>query len=94
MAAIRSVVRLFALALFVAFSSAAAADELDDIMKAGVIKIAVPQDFPPFGSVGKDLAPEGYDVDVARLVAKELGVKIEIVPVTTAFRTCRQKKRI
>ena len=79
-------VRIFSLAALVAVSSVAAADELDDIMKSGTIKIAVPQDFPPFGSVGKDLQPEGYDVDVARLLAKELGVKIEIVPVTSANR--------
>jgi hypothetical protein len=31
------------------------ADALDDIVKAGVLKVAVPQDFPPFGSVGTDL---------------------------------------
>ena len=79
-------VHLLLLAALVAVSSVAIADELDEIMKAGTNKIAVPQDFPPFGSVGKDLQPEGYDVDVARLLAKELGVKLEIVPVTSANR--------
>ena len=38
----------------VAGSSSAIADELEDILQAGSIKIAVPQDFPPFGSAGKD----------------------------------------
>ncbi|MDI4666804.1 transporter substrate-binding domain-containing protein [Xanthobacter autotrophicus] len=66
--------------------TAARADALDDIMKAGVIKIAVPQDFPPFGSVGTDLKPVGYDIDVANLIAKGLGVKAELVPVTSANR--------
>jgi len=61
-------------------------NSLDDIIKAGVLKIAVPQDFPPFGSVGADLKPEGYDVDVATLLAKDLGVKLELVPVTSANR--------
>ncbi len=61
-------------------------NSLDDILKAGVIKIAVPQDFPPFGSVGADLKPEGYDVDVANQLAKDLGVKIELIPVTSANR--------
>ncbi len=86
---VKRLLRHFSCATFaalIALASPAFADELDDIMKAGVIKIAVPQDFPPFGSVGKDLQPEGYDVDVARLLAKELGVKIEIVPVTSANR--------
>lgn len=47
---------------------------------------AVPQDFPPFGSTGKDGKLEGYDVDVARLVAKELGVKLELIPVSSINR--------
>jgi polar amino acid transport system substrate-binding protein len=64
----------------------ASADALDDIMKARVLKVAVPQDFPPFGSVGRDLQPIGYDVEVARLIAKEMKVKIELVPVTSANR--------
>ncbi|MDQ2186273.1 transporter substrate-binding domain-containing protein [Alcaligenaceae bacterium A4P071] len=62
------------------------ADALDDIMKAGVLKVAVPQDFPPFGSVGTDLKPRGYDIDTAELIAKKLGVKVELVPVTSANR--------
>ncbi|MFG1373197.1 transporter substrate-binding domain-containing protein [Xanthobacter oligotrophicus] len=70
----------------VVLSTAARADTLDDIMKAGVIRIAVPQDFPPFGSVGVDLKPLGYDIDVANLIAAKLGVKAELVPVTSANR--------
>ncbi|MFG1378554.1 transporter substrate-binding domain-containing protein [Xanthobacter autotrophicus] len=70
----------------VAVSTAARADTLDDIMKAGVIRIAVPQDFPPFGSVGIDLKPLGYDIDMANLIAARLGVKAELVPVTSANR--------
>jgi polar amino acid transport system substrate-binding protein len=62
------------------------ADSLDDIMKAGVLKVAVPQDFPPFGSVASDLKPIGYDIDVANLIGKKLGVKVELVPVTSANR--------
>ncbi|OYX14582.1 MAG: amino acid ABC transporter substrate-binding protein [Rhizobiales bacterium 32-66-8] len=62
------------------------ADALDDIMKAGVLKVAVPQDFPPFGSVGPDLKPVGYDIDVANLIGAKMGVKVELVPVTSANR--------
>lgn len=75
-----------ALALPAALPTAARAEALDDILKAGVIKVAVPQDFPPFGSVGPDLKPVGYDIDVANLIAKGLGVKAELVPVTSANR--------
>ena len=67
-------------------SNAVRADALADIMKAGVIKVAVPQDFAPFGSAGTDLKPQGYDIDMANLIAKELGVKAEIIAVTSANR--------
>ena len=53
------------------------ADALDYVMTAKVIKVAVPQDFAPFGSVGLDLKPQGYDIDMANLIAKALGVKVE-----------------
>src|SRR5690606_16402481 len=52
----------------------------------GVLKVAVPQDFPPFGSVGKDMKPQGYDIDVAQLIGIKMGVKVELVPVTSANR--------
>lgn len=52
--------------------SAAQADQLQDIEKRGVIRIAVPQDFPPFGSVGTDLQLQGYDIDMARYLAKSM----------------------
>lgn len=62
------------------------ADQLNDVLKAGTIKIGVPENFPPFGSVGKDFKHEGYDVDVAMLIAEDLGVKPEIVPITSKQR--------
>ncbi len=64
----------------------AQADALDDIMKTKVLRVAVPQDFPPFGSVGTDMQPRGYDIDAAALIAKEMGVKLELVPVSSANR--------
>jgi polar amino acid transport system substrate-binding protein len=67
-------------------ASHASADALDDIIKAKVIKVAVPQDFAPFGSAGPDLKPVGYDIDMANLIGKELGVKTEIIAVTSANR--------
>ncbi len=64
----------------------ARADVLANIQKTGVVRIAIPQDFPPFGSLGTDLKLQGYDIDMAHLVAKELGVKLELVPVTSTNR--------
>ncbi|WP_343620940.1 transporter substrate-binding domain-containing protein [Ralstonia sp.] len=62
------------------------ADALANIQKAGVIRVAIPNDFPPFGSLGPDLKLQGYDIDMAGLIAKELGVKAELVPVTSTNR--------
>ncbi len=59
---------------------------LDTVMKNKLIKIAVPTDFPPYGFVGIDLKPQGLDVDTANLIAAKLGVKVELVPVTSANR--------
>jgi polar amino acid transport system substrate-binding protein len=76
---------LLAVAVF-AFAAPAQADELASIMAAKVIKVAVPQDFAPFGSAGLDLKPQGYDIDMANLIAKALGVRAELIPVTSANR--------
>ncbi|WP_454725728.1 MULTISPECIES: transporter substrate-binding domain-containing protein [Cupriavidus] len=64
----------------------ARAEALDDVVKAGVLKVAVPQDFPPFGSVSADMKPQGLDIDVAALIARKMGVKLELVPVTSTNR--------
>lgn len=73
------------LAMF-GFAAPAHADALADIMESGTLKVAVPQDFPPFGSVGLDLESVGYDIDMAKLIADKLGVSVELVPVTSANR--------
>lgn len=71
----------------VAFAALPAhADVLDSVKKSGVLRVAVPQDFPPFGTVGPDLKPRGYDIDTAVLIAKEMGVKLELIPVTSTNR--------
>ena len=83
---------MFAFAIAIAASTAmmstgpARAEALDDIAAAKVVKIAVPQDFAPFGSAGTDLKPQGYDIDMANLIGRELGAKVEIIPVTSANR--------
>lgn len=74
------------IAAAIGLSPAANADALDDITARGTVRVGVPQDFPPFGSVGTDMAPMGYDIDVANLIAEKLGVKTELVPVTSANR--------
>lgn len=64
----------------------AKAERLASIKQAGIIKIAIPADFPPFGSTGPDMKPQGYDIDTAELIGRELKVKVELVPVSSANR--------
>ncbi|MBE9181425.1 transporter substrate-binding domain-containing protein [Oculatella sp. LEGE 06141] len=67
-------------------SASQAGSTLDQIISTGKVRIAVPQDSPPFGSMGTDMQPQGYDVDVAKLVAESLEVELELVPVTSTNR--------
>ncbi|MEM1288926.1 MAG: transporter substrate-binding domain-containing protein [Pseudomonadota bacterium] len=69
---------------FVAVGPAAA--DLAEILEEGTIQIAIPESFPPFGSLGPEGDYVGYDVDVATLIAEDLGVELELVPVTSQQR--------
>ncbi|ATZ10771.1 transporter substrate-binding domain-containing protein [Erwinia amylovora] len=77
---------LLAAALLFSQISVVQADQLQDVEKRGVLRVAVPQDFPPFGSVGTDLQPQGYDIDMATYLAKQMKLKLQLVPVTSANR--------
>lgn len=82
----RSGLRVAGALALLGLASGASADQLADIRKAGVLRVGVPQDFAPFGSVGPDLKPRGYDIDVATILAKGLNVSLELVPVASANR--------
>ena len=90
--AVRSSVRalprrlLLAAGLGLLALGAQAQTALDNITKAKTIKIAIPTDYPPYGFVGPDMKPQGLDVAMAELIAAKLGVKVELVPVTSANR--------
>ena len=74
------------MATLLAPGTASAQTALDDIMKAKEIKIAIPTDFPPYGFVTTDLKPQGLDIEMANYIAAKLGVKVELLPVTTSNR--------
>ena len=59
---------------------------MDNIQKSRQIKIAIPTDFPPYGFVGIDLQPQGLDIDMANYIGAKMGVKVELVVVTSANR--------
>lgn len=73
-------------AAVLALGAVPALADLSDILERGTVKIAVPENFPPFGSLGAEGEHEGYDVDVAKLIASNLGVELELVPVTSKQR--------
>ena len=85
---IRPVGRRFAatlvLLVVLTFSPLAHADGLDTVMSSATLRVAVVQDYPPFGSVGADMKPVGYDIELASLLAKAMGVKVELVAVNSA----------
>lgn len=51
------------------------------IKKRGVLKVAVFGDLPPYGWVNKNGKRVGYDVTLARRMAKDMGVKVKFVQV-------------
>lgn len=69
-------------ALLGAAAPAARAQTLDEIKKKGTLTVGMLIDFAPYGTVDASNQPDGYDADVAKLLAKEWGVKLNLVPVT------------
>ncbi|WP_343721691.1 transporter substrate-binding domain-containing protein [Herbaspirillum seropedicae] len=65
---------------------AALADQLDDIKKAGKIRIATTSSTPLFGYSDEKLQLAGSDVEAARLLAQDLGVQLDLIPVANAAR--------
>jgi ABC-type amino acid transport substrate-binding protein len=62
---------------------------LDDARSRGTLLVGVKTDFPPFGYLDPSGKPAGFDVDVARYLAKALFEdegRLETVPVTTGSR--------
>ncbi len=76
--------RLFVGLLAVSFviigaGSAFAGSVLDEIMAAGVIKVSTDANYAPQSFLNDKGELEGFDVSVAKEVAKRLGVKVEFV---------------
>lgn len=65
-----------ALAACLAFSGAARADEMDEILKRGELRVAVQSQGAPVSFVNKKGERTGLAVELAKMMAADLGVKI------------------
>lgn len=73
-------------AALLAMTAFGQADVLDTVKKAGKIRIAIAMGIPEYSFVDANLQPTGSDVATARLLAKDLGVELELVEITNAAR--------
>ena len=77
---------MIAMLAIAAFALPAKADKLQDILSAGKVRVGVLLDVPPWGFTDDTGQPTGLDVEVANLIAGELGVDLELVQLTGANR--------
>lgn len=75
-----------AAAIGAGYSGSARADALQNIKSKGVLVVGVKADYPPFGFRAPNGDIIGIEPDLARDVAKRLGVKLELVPVVASNR--------
>jgi polar amino acid transport system substrate-binding protein len=79
-------VLVFVAAAALATASTAAAQTVDEIVAKGRITIGVLTGIPPYDTVDAQGNTAGFLVDLAQEVGKNLGVKVDIVPVNNASR--------
>lgn len=85
----RPVLRLataVAFLLTLATAPASAEGGLDEILSRGKVIVGIDLNVPPFGYQDEKQQPAGSEVETAQLIAKDLGVELEIVQVTAANR--------
>lgn len=69
-----------------ALAAPARADQMQDILDAGTIRVGIALTGEPIGFRDDQGNPVGYDVDIATRLAEALGVELEIIEVTGANR--------
>jgi polar amino acid transport system substrate-binding protein len=67
-------------------SGAAADSALRHVLATGTLKVASCLSFTPFGFTNPQGQPDEYDVDIANELAKDMGVKLEVVDTTSSNR--------
>jgi polar amino acid transport system substrate-binding protein len=64
----------------------AKADKLQDVLGSGKLRVGLLTDAAPWGFKDDKGEIAGLDADLAKLIAADMGVKLELVPVTGAAR--------
>jgi polar amino acid transport system substrate-binding protein len=85
----KKLVTLFIMAALATVTAkiALAGDTLAEAKKKGVLVVGCKDSLPPFGYVDeKSRQIVGYDIDFVNAIAKKMGVKVELKPVTSASR--------
>ena len=67
------------LALCVVLPGVAVADTLDDILERGTLRVGMEPGYMPFEMTNKKGEIIGFDVDMAKRIAKAMGVELELV---------------
>jgi len=83
---LRTFPTLVVLVLVLALAVPAAAGRLDEIRARGALRAGVLADVPPFGFTGPDGTPAGFEIDLVRALSERIGVRLELVAVTSATR--------
>jgi polar amino acid transport system substrate-binding protein len=68
------------------FESSASSSALSTVLERGTVRVGDCLSFAPFGFKDDNGEPDGYDVDIAKRLAEDLGVKLEVVDTTSANR--------
>src|SRR6056297_844517 len=79
----KTVVTMGIAAMSLGVASMAAAEELDTIREAGVIRIAMSGAYPPFNFVNDQNEVVGFDAAIGTEIAERMGLEAEII--TTAW---------
>jgi polar amino acid transport system substrate-binding protein len=77
------------LATCLAFGGGAQADQLDRVKQRGKLIAGIKNDYPPFGSLDAKGEIKGFEIDLAKFVAKQIfgsDTAIELVPVIASNR--------
>lgn len=74
----RFLTAIFSMTVLLSSGYACAGETLDRVIKTGILHNVVVNDYPPFGFIDESNNLAGFDIDVAKAVAKKIGVKPQI----------------